>query len=125
MLLHWAKQHVFLKVGVLVKKEMRLIKSNNYSFLDKSLYYIFKNFYNKNVPIVSYGGFTFNYITGFAQVVINGIPMVYVVDAYTTLTSRAVVFNQLWGYQTYYILLKLVTFALLINRKRWFLLHCG
>jgi DNA phosphorothioation-dependent restriction protein DptG len=110
MLLHSANQRVFLREGVLIKKEM-FIKIKNFSFLDKSLYYIFQN-YNRNITLNSYSGINFCNITGYEQAVTNGIPVFYVVDASHASTARVVVFNQNWLYQAHYILPKVFTFAM-------------
>ena len=57
--------------------------------LDQSLLYIFAN-YQKRFSITSYGGNVFDTITGFEQVVTNGIPTYYVVDY-----NRVIQFDQL------------------------------
>ncbi len=79
MLLHSANQRVFLKVGVLIKKEM-FIKIKNFSSLDKSLYCIYQN-NQRNVTILRYARVLFGFWSGFEQVFNNGIPVFYVLDA--------------------------------------------
>ena len=55
--------------------------------------------YQKRFSIISYVGKAFSQVTGFEQVITNGIPTYYVLDYET---SRLVQFNQDWNYQKYY-----------------------
>ena len=64
--------------------------------LDQSLLYMFAN-YQKRFSITSYGGNLFYDVSGFEQVVTNGIPTYYVVDA--SYYSRVIQFDNYWDYK--------------------------
>lgn len=56
------------------------------------------NNYAKKFSLQSYGGINWDYVTGFEQVINNGVATYYVIE---WTTSRVVIFNQNWIYQSY------------------------
>ena len=58
---------------------------------------MFEN-YQIRFSISSYGAKIFGYVSGFEQVVTNGIPIYYVVDYYS---SHVIQFDQYWNYQKF------------------------
>ena len=69
--------------------------------LDQSLAYILKN-YTKKFTITTYGNNLWNWLTGFEQVINNGVATYYAVDFGSSASSRIVIFNQHWVYQSYH-----------------------
>ena len=57
------------------------------------------NNYSKRFSLISYGGINWNYLTGFEQIVTNGVSTYYAID--DAPTSHIVTFNQFWIYQGY------------------------
>ena len=60
--------------------------------------------YTKRFSLSSYGGINWNWLTGFEQVVTNGVPTYYAIDfgQNAPFISRIVIFNQFWIYQGYH-----------------------
>ena len=56
------------------------------------------NNYSKRFSLTSFGGVNWNYLTGFEQIVTNGVSTYYAIDFGA---SRIVTFNQFWIYQGY------------------------
>ena len=54
--------------------------------------------YRKRFSITSYGGVAISYVSGFEQVITNGIPTYYVVDFWDQLVIQ---FDQYWNYVKY------------------------
>ena len=59
--------------------------------------FIYSNF-TKRFILTSYGGKSFSTLTGYVEVLTNGIPTYYLTDWSTT---RVVIFDQYWNYQSY------------------------
>ena len=58
------------------------------------------NNYSKRFSLTSFGGVNWNWLTGFEQVVTNGVSTYYAID-YSDTSSRIVTFNHFWIYQGY------------------------
>ena len=57
------------------------------------------NNYSKRFSLTSFGGDNWIWLTGFEQIVTNGVSTYYAIDSAPT--SRIVTFNQFWIYQGY------------------------
>ena len=64
---------------------------------DQSLNFMLSN-YTKRFSLTTYGGVSWSLLSGFEQVLTNGVPTYYVVDWGV---SRVVTYDQYWNYQTY------------------------
>ena len=58
------------------------------------------NNYSKRFSLTSFGGVNWNWLTGFEQIVTNGVLTYYAID-YSPTLSHIVTFNQFWIYQGY------------------------
>ena len=69
--------------------------------LDQSLAFILKN-YTKKFSITTYGNIGWYWLSGFEQVINNGVATYFAVDYGSSASSRIVIFNQHWVYKRYH-----------------------